>query len=432
MDRWGLVIAVYGTSRDEACERYVDPMVRALTYAFAVEAGDDAPCVVAYTSVKARERLEGRGEHVPDVAEVLERLWRQGVRRVVVADAHLVSGRAYRQVQAAVEAKAPLFDEVRLAGPLMADARDVAAMADAVCRRLPRRACETYVLVGHGADGAGQLAYLALGYALRARGRSDVSIGLLRGTPSLGEVVAQLGKEAVSGDTVRLVPVMVAAAGHVERDIAGVWAPRLEAVGYAVSVSREGIGAWSELCERAVKHMREAPAVAVSVGPAARGAVSAAQSPAASSPCGHFPLFVSLAGADCLVVGAGAVGTRRAEALARFGARVTVIDPRAAVREDACVQMLRRPYETGDEEGRELVVAATDDRAVNRAIGERCRRRGIPVSVADAADECTFFFPALCETDELVAGVASRSAVPASHALVARAAARIRAVLGEA
>jgi siroheme synthase-like protein len=41
-----------------------------------------------------------------------------------------------------------------------------------------------------------------------------------------------------------------------------------------------------------------------------------------------------------------------------------------------------------------LAFAATDDRRVNRRIGVEARRRGIPVNVADAAEECDFIVPA--------------------------------------
>lgn len=422
MDRWGLVIAVYGTSRTEARGRSVDAMVRTLEDAFRAEKSAEAPCIVAYTSAKARARLEARGERVPDVAEALEQLWACGVRRAVVADAHLVDGRAYQSVREAVDEKAPMFDEVRLSRPLMETAADVEAVARVFEERLPRRDGASYVLVGHGAEGAGQLAYLALGYALRVRGRDDIAIGLLRGEPSMENIAAQLGAEDPLPHEVRLVPLMLTAAGHVERDIEGTWRARFEQAGYAVSVAHEGIGAWPELCRLAVAHMREAPA-------RARRVSAASQAEAAAR--GRFPLFVSLVGADCLVVGAGEVGRRRAEALARFGARVTVIDPRAGESVSPCagIQVRRRPYEADDEDGRALVVAATDDRSVNRSIGERCRRLGIPVSVADAPDECTFFFPALCENDELVVGVTSRDATRSAHAAVSRAASHIRHVL---
>ena len=80
-----------------------------------------------------------------------------------------------------------------------------------------------------------------------------------------------------------------------------------------------------------------------------------------------------------------------------------------------------RAYREGDEEGlraRRGGPPATG--AVNRRIGERCRERGIPVSVADAPEEGTFFFPALCEGERLVAGIVSRDGAHADHALVAR------------
>ena len=44
----------------------------------------------------------------------------------------------------------------------------------------------------------------------------------------------------------------------------------------------------------------------------------------------RFPLFIDLTGRRAVVVGGGTVGLRRAEALRRFGAEVTVISPRLA------------------------------------------------------------------------------------------------------
>ena len=76
--------------------------------------------------------------------------------------------------------------------------------------------------------------------------------------------------------------------------------------------------------------------------------------------------------------------------------------------------------------GAALAVAATDDRAVHRAVGEEARALGIPVSVADCPEECTFFFPAVCTGENLVAGVIGRGD---DHARTARAARAIRSAL---
>lgn len=141
----------------------------------------------------------------------------------------------------------------------------------------------------------------------------------------------------------------------------------------------------------------------------------------------HFPLFVDLAGRPCVIVGGGAIAERRAAVLTRFGAAVTVIAPTWAGTVPG-VDWQARPYAPGDLEGAFLAVAATDDRAVNRQVGEEARALGIPVSVADRREECTFLFPAVCLGEELVAGVVSANN---DHKAVARAAAAIRETLKE-
>ncbi len=480
--RRGLLVVSYGASRDDARLGCVEPLARRLGDAWrdrVREAGGPAgPVAEAYASERARRALAGRGIDVPDVRGALERLRAAGAREVMVAATLLVDGRAYRAVRDAVTGKRTLFDRVALTGPLLGDAADVRALAAALDRRYPRADGEAVVFVGHGADGAGQLAYLALAHALAELGRDDAVVGTLRGGLPVEGAVAQLERGPLRPRAVRLVPLMMAAAGHARRDVAGTdarsWRSRLEDAGFAVRPCLEGLGQLPELGALAVRHMLRAldgalpdggAAAAPPVGDAARdlpggyavaaagegaeaaatcrtaarrggdaprAAVEAARDAPATDPaCARFPLFVSLAGARCLVVGAGAVGTRRALALARFGARVAVVDPEPSVAAlDAAAEALRRPYAPGDEAGSALVVAATDEREVNRMVAKRCRRQGIPVSVADAPGECTVFFPALCEGERLVAGVVSRAGSPSDHALVARAAREVRAALG--
>ena len=138
-----------------------------------------------------------------------------------------------------------------------------------------------------------------------------------------------------------------------------------------------------------------------------------------------FPLFVDLYGRRCVIVGGGAIAARRAAVLGEFGAAVTVIAPewKGGVRN---IDWVPRVYVPGDLAGAFLAVAATDDREVNRSVGEEARKLGIPVSVADRREECTFFFPAVCTGENLVAGVIGRGD---DHARTARAARAIRSAL---
>ena len=139
------------------------------------------------------------------------------------------------------------------------------------------------------------------------------------------------------------------------------------------------------------------------------------------------PLFIDLNGPNAVVVGGGPIACRRAGVLKTFGAQVTLIAPEWKEHIEG-VSWLQRPYQSGDLDGAVLAVAATDDRAVNRLVGEDARALGIPVSVADRREECTFLFPAVCLGEELVAGVVSANN---DHKAVARAAAAIRETLKE-
>ena len=81
----------------------------------------------------------------------------------------------------------------------------------------------------------------------------------------------------------------------------------------------------------------------------------------------RFPLFIDLTGKRAVVIGGGTVGLRRAEVLAYFGARVTVISP-ALAHPVENLSHLSRPYQAGDLRDAFLVVAAADDSAVNTAV----------------------------------------------------------------
>ncbi|HVW35278.1 MAG TPA: bifunctional precorrin-2 dehydrogenase/sirohydrochlorin ferrochelatase [Acidimicrobiia bacterium] len=95
-----------------------------------------------------------------------------------------------------------------------------------------------------------------------------------------------------------------------------------------------------------------------------------------------YPVSLVLEGRRVLVVGGGAVATRRLGALFETGAAVEVVAPAvtaeiAAWAAEGRLRLLRRPFEAGDVAGAWLCVAATDDPAVNRSVAvaaeaERC------------------------------------------------------------
>ena len=141
----------------------------------------------------------------------------------------------------------------------------------------------------------------------------------------------------------------------------------------------------------------------------------------------RFPLFLDLTGKKVVLVGGGTIAARRIGTLRLFGCETVVIAPELKAKAEG-LTWLQRPYEPGDLEGAFLAIAATGDREVNRQVGEEARRLGIPVSVADCEAECSFYFPAICTGEGLVAGVVSSGK---DHHKTARAAREIRKVLEE-
>lgn len=128
----------------------------------------------------------------------------------------------------------------------------------------------------------------------------------------------------------------------------------------------------------------------------------------------YFPLFMELKDRDCLVVGGGKVAWRKVKVLMDFGAQVSVVAPEinSEIRELGLAQQTEREFEDGDVQGRTLVVAATDNEALNRRISQLCQALGIPVNAVDQTQDCSFIFPAYVKQGEVVAAFSSGGQSP--------------------
>ncbi len=82
-----------------------------------------------------------------------------------------------------------------------------------------------------------------------------------------------------------------------------------------------------------------------------------------------------------------------------------------------------RRYEPGEIQDAFLVVAATDDAAVNAAVTAEARRAGALANNAGDHRDCDFFFPAVVRTAELSIGLTGNGE---NHRAVRDAAQKIR------
>ncbi len=129
----------------------------------------------------------------------------------------------------------------------------------------------------------------------------------------------------------------------------------------------------------------------------------------------QYPVNLVLDGRRCLVVGGGRVALRKVEGLLACGARVTVVAPRVdpALRGLPGVVVAERPWQADDMAGMWLVIAATDDPSVNRAVFDEGQRRGVWVNGADDPANCSFTLPSVVRRGDLQVTVSTGGRSPA-------------------
>lgn len=121
----------------------------------------------------------------------------------------------------------------------------------------------------------------------------------------------------------------------------------------------------------------------------------------------YFPMMIDLNGKPVLVIGGGRIAARRADTLIRCGAKVTAVSPQFCPDFPDSARRITRAFTPDDirSENFALVVAATNDRKVNKLIHSLARSHKIPVNVCDSQSECDFFFASLINHDNVAVSV---------------------------
>lgn len=130
----------------------------------------------------------------------------------------------------------------------------------------------------------------------------------------------------------------------------------------------------------------------------------------------YLPVCLQLRGMPVLMVGAGVVATRKARLLHRAGAQLHVIAPSVT---EELVSLVNDPSRitkaawAGQSVAQyRAVIAATPDRAVNRAVSAAAQALNIPVNVVDDPALCSFIIPAIVDRNPLLIGISSSGAGP--------------------
>ncbi len=137
----------------------------------------------------------------------------------------------------------------------------------------------------------------------------------------------------------------------------------------------------------------------------------------------YFPIFLDLAGKPVLLVGGGDVAARKFALLGEAGAVVTVVAPELGAELTAAVAAgaatnVARGFEAGDMNGAWLVVAATNDRAVNAAVAAAANAARIPCNVVDDRELSSFIMPAIIDRSPVQIAVSTGGTSPVLARLI--------------
>ncbi|HQC28529.1 MAG TPA: siroheme synthase CysG [Methylotenera sp.] len=129
------------------------------------------------------------------------------------------------------------------------------------------------------------------------------------------------------------------------------------------------------------------------------------------------PIFINITQRLCVVIGGGEVALRKVSLLLRANASVKLFAPEICSQLQALVDAEKITYIPAHFEPQHihmacLVIAATDDDAVNCAVSVAAKAQNIPVNVVDAPALCTFTMASIVERAPIVIAISSEGTAP--------------------
>lgn len=132
----------------------------------------------------------------------------------------------------------------------------------------------------------------------------------------------------------------------------------------------------------------------------------------------YYPVNLDIRNRKCLVVGGGAVGTRKVMTLLDCGAKVTVVSTDVAEKlqelsDSDIIKLEKRPFQISDLDEMFLVIGATDNQEINKEIHSEAERLGILCNIADRPEDCNFILPAIVNRGDLIIAISTSGKSPA-------------------
>ena len=108
-----------------------------------------------------------------------------------------------------------------------------------------------------------------------------------------------------------------------------------------------------------------------------------------------FPIFIDIKKKPVTIFGGGDIALRKAILLVKANPTITVISKNFSkdflnFKRKNQIIFIRKSFEPNDIKEQTLIIAATNDQSINKAISKSATAKRIPVNVVDQPDLCTF------------------------------------------
>ena len=138
---------------------------------------------------------------------------------------------------------------------------------------------------------------------------------------------------------------------------------------------------------------------------------------------GYYPLFLSLEGRICLVVGGGAVAERKVGTLLKCGASIRLVARELSAglekkRAEKRIDWAATRYDRSQMEGVSLAFAATDDLALNRTVAADAGELGVFCNMATEPELGSFIVPSVVQRGMINIAVSTSGLSPAAAKLL--------------
>jgi len=131
----------------------------------------------------------------------------------------------------------------------------------------------------------------------------------------------------------------------------------------------------------------------------------------------YFPIFLDAQYITAVVIGGGEVASRKIELLLKSTTNITIMSQDVCASVERLINLhqltwLKHNYQAGHFSQVNLVIAATDDASINKAIAEESRSLNILTNVVDQPALCSYITPAIIDRSPMIIALSSSGSAP--------------------